>query len=400
MRQSICRSTSKAKRARLICKPKKFEKCAADVISETFLEEGETMETGTATTLDKLVEETVCANGFLSTVHKAFAEEQQIAFSPSQIWTAIMQQVSIHVNENAEELRSLFVDHEGRKVLKVRMDHLDIAGNNSADAWSLAFPKFVGKLEESVKDAALLHTMNKPYESSNSVDQIGFTIAMMDSLKKFFEYRCHTLCGIKAVHLLDTTAEWVELRARADLLLQKLSMQWWAVELLPVLDEFVRLASGDSSNTVFWEHMYRDLSPSGSGAEYSGFGWINVFFPYKGKEGGGFRRRCCNYRTGELLKQNKTIEQMKQNLSDTNFFADRHGDWFANSMIAFADYPAGANKCPFKWVLEAISVMHDMRFCAGFLECVGVVEHNGVDVYTPAQGWAVVYHEKNISYDE
>jgi hypothetical protein len=49
----------------------------------------------------------------------AYNSHEDIVLSPDDIWLMICTYFSKHVNDNAEELRSLFVDHDGKKKLTV-----------------------------------------------------------------------------------------------------------------------------------------------------------------------------------------------------------------------------------------------------------------------------------------
>jgi hypothetical protein len=49
----------------------------------------------------------------------AYNSHEDIVLSPDDIWLMICIYFSKFVNENAEQLRSLFVDHEGKKKLTV-----------------------------------------------------------------------------------------------------------------------------------------------------------------------------------------------------------------------------------------------------------------------------------------
>lgn len=388
-------------------KAKSFGLARELIYQKTFVEGDETFESQQLPSIDleSVFTDTVCANGFVSTVHKAFASETPIAFAPSQIWTLVLQAVSIHVNENAEEMREIFVSHQGQKELKVQMDHLNGNGNNPARAWATAFPVFAKKLSDNIVDPGLEALLTEPFSTSDAVDRVVFTITMMDTLKKYFEYRCTTMCGIPKVTLLGSKEDWIGLRRRAEKICEQLKLCWWSVELLPVLDEFVRLASGDASNKVFWHNMYRDLSATGSGEEYSGFGWINVFFPYTAKQGGGFQRRCAH---PSLLcnSPDKSAQAMQKNLADENFFLQSRRDcsFFATSKIAFGDYPSGVNKCPFFWQLGEgdFETVHDMRFSAGFLTCAATTTAllDKKSTFVPLLAWSVLYHEKNQTCPE
>ena len=86
-------------------------------------------------------------NAFVATVYKAYCDHYPLELSVEDIWVAIAQGVSIHLNENAEKYRQLMVSHEGKKTLEVPVDSLRIPdsarpkdGNKSVPAinWSAA----------------------------------------------------------------------------------------------------------------------------------------------------------------------------------------------------------------------------------------------------------------------
>eukprot|EP00463_Aulacantha_scolymantha_P001046 TRINITY_DN1729_c0_g1_i1.p2 TRINITY_DN1729_c0_g1~~TRINITY_DN1729_c0_g1_i1.p2 ORF type:complete len:83 (-),score=13.11 TRINITY_DN1729_c0_g1_i1:525-773(-) len=54
-------------------------------------------------------------NLFVKSVHMAFFGHHPLILSPDIIWQTIAQGLANHVDQNAEELRSKFVSHEGKK---------------------------------------------------------------------------------------------------------------------------------------------------------------------------------------------------------------------------------------------------------------------------------------------
>ena len=54
----------------------------------------------------------------LGAVHLAFAQHRPLRLTPDQVWLTIAQGLATHVDENAEALRSRFVRHTGKKILR------------------------------------------------------------------------------------------------------------------------------------------------------------------------------------------------------------------------------------------------------------------------------------------
>jgi hypothetical protein len=62
----------------------------------------------------------LCNNhAILSAFLYAYNSHEDIVLSPDDIWVMICIYFSKYVNENAEKLRSLFVDHDGQEKLTV-----------------------------------------------------------------------------------------------------------------------------------------------------------------------------------------------------------------------------------------------------------------------------------------
>lgn len=59
-------------------------------------------------------------NGFVYACIQAYNQHQNLVIRPDDVWMCILTQFSMYVNKHAEEMRSYFVDHQGRKELEVR----------------------------------------------------------------------------------------------------------------------------------------------------------------------------------------------------------------------------------------------------------------------------------------
>ena len=58
-------------------------------------------------------------NGFVATAIEAYNNHRNLIIRPDDVWLAIMTQFSFFVNANSEELRNMFVAHEGKRELEV-----------------------------------------------------------------------------------------------------------------------------------------------------------------------------------------------------------------------------------------------------------------------------------------
>lgn len=56
-------------------------------------------------------------NGFVDAAVKAYSDHHHLIIRPEDVWFSVLVQLNIYINEHAEELRSMFVAHEGQKML-------------------------------------------------------------------------------------------------------------------------------------------------------------------------------------------------------------------------------------------------------------------------------------------
>ena len=61
-------------------------------------------------------------NGLVCAVHLAYHRHYPLVLTPDAVWMCIAQGFAHHVSQNAEKLRNMFVDHDGKKTLVVRRD--------------------------------------------------------------------------------------------------------------------------------------------------------------------------------------------------------------------------------------------------------------------------------------
>jgi len=54
-------------------------------------------------------------NGFVAAAAEAFSRHYPLVMAPQHVWMMILQGVSMHVGENSEEMRSKWVNHEGKQ---------------------------------------------------------------------------------------------------------------------------------------------------------------------------------------------------------------------------------------------------------------------------------------------
>jgi uncharacterized protein DUF4419 len=305
--------------------------------------------------------ELVAAPGFgqpchplIEAVHTAFAEHYPLALSPDDVWLCLAQGFALHVEANAEALRSRFVRHEGELTLLVERDdfvkgspHNDWAGCFAE--WSDAIAAHIGKKRDLVV---------ADFSTTGPIERTASEIVLMSAMKSYFNFLLVTKCGIPTITLLGTVADWQAIRRRAEMFAE-FDLADWVHVLLPVLDQFVKAAAG-VPDRAFWQAIYKLRGESESGGPYV-TGWINVLFPYLD---GGPRPKGSVIHNGHALTWSQGT-------------VDARGPMPGG-------FPRGLSRVPLAW--KYLGTDLPMTLQAGF---VGISQDPQTRALQPAIGWIV-----------
>ncbi|KAF4618562.1 hypothetical protein D9613_009791 [Agrocybe pediades] len=209
-------------------------------------------------------------NGFVNTVVNAYNGHHHLVLRPDDVWIAILGQFHLYVNSHAEDLRSHFVAHEGKKELVV----VAIGTRYTVDFGSLAH-QMTNIIEENIVDKDLKDWILPDFSTTTKSDIVTCSVLMMATLKAYFTYTFSLRCGISSVTLEGERSDWVKILERVE----KLDMfgeepTAWANLLRPVLRRFVAAFDGEP-DIDFWGKVCHHHN-MGSGPTYLS-GWITAF---------------------------------------------------------------------------------------------------------------------------
>ena len=219
---------------------------------------------------------------------KAFAEHRPIVLSPDMVWMLIGQGFSHYVNENAEQLRDLLVNHPGKKTLEVMVEEDMLAPQ--AD-WEPVLSKFFDEIFDNSKDD-IAHLVTADFSTTGRVERMASRFLLMDVMKQYFNYELISLvCGIPSITLEGTPADWQKVLDKTRQL-EKYGLGWWVNDLTPILQEFVNASKG-KVNTRFWQDIVMKYHPEQMTTTIRGCGprpkidsttivdgWFLKFFPF------------------------------------------------------------------------------------------------------------------------
>ena len=248
-------------------------------------------------------------NGFVNTVLRAYNAHQNLVIRPDDVWIAIVSQLSFYINGNAEELRSKFVTHDGKKELLL---FIPITPLDKID-WDSAGDRMTNLIDQNLVDKEFKEWVLPKFTTTTRVDKTVSAMLMMSSMKAYFSYKMEMLCGIPQVTLDGNKEDWMEIASR----LEKLDT-WddktkdWKRLLLPIITRFIKAYEGEI-DTDFWSHIIHSQS-YGSGSA-SIYGWITAFtiFTEQGSYMGDSNERGLFYSQHPYVLDEVKYPQIKLN---------------------------------------------------------------------------------------
>lgn len=214
----------------------------------------------------------------------AYANHRPIVLTPDAVWLVICQGFSHYVNENAEQLRPLIVDHDGKVSLMVRSAN-DLSSQD-AD-WETLLDGFCKQIGKATK-GRLAKCVKADFSTSGKIEKLASEITLMDAVSSYFDYTAYyVMCGIPSVTLEGTPRDWSRLLKKSKML-RKYGLGWWADDLEPILKEFVRASKG-KPDYDFWKGLVKkqivdeyfepdECGPEGEPTVLDG--WFLKLFPF------------------------------------------------------------------------------------------------------------------------
>jgi hypothetical protein len=305
---------------------------------------------------DKSLELIVDANvhPLVNAVHAAFGDHRPLVLTPDIIWITIAQGFAQHVNNNAEKLRSHFVQHEGKQTLAVEIIEIP----KSAQRWSDLIQEWTLQICDRV-GADVHRLLECTFSTTTPITQTVSRIVMMDTFQQYFDYEITCICGIPDITLMGTVDDWQDIYTRVESIAQY-DLEWWTDRMLPICREFVKTASGNPS-LAFWQGIYKPKKIYGGELIA---GWLAELFPY--------------------LKDSVTQIPSVRN----PILRIARVDLTAKDGISSESIPIGLSRVPVKFMLP--NKKYNLELVAGFL---GVCQSEDGEL-KPELGWALRQKKK------
>ncbi|OJJ60227.1 hypothetical protein ASPSYDRAFT_78443 [Aspergillus sydowii CBS 593.65] len=241
-------------------------------------------------------------HGFAWALVDAYSHHHNLTIRPEDVWFSILTQLNFYINANAEDLRSLFVAHEGQKELVT----VDVGTIHTVDFGTIAL-KFTRLIEENVVDEELRDWIMPDFSTTTKSDSVVAAILMMGALQEYFKYKSILCCGIPSVTLLGERADWERMVTKLDKLKQFGDEPARFAQLLrPILNHFVLSFDSPESPEVldFWSKCAE--RHGGSGIDQLN-GWVSAFIFWDKKGDLLYREQIYPVSSSEFVARNTDL---------------------------------------------------------------------------------------------
>lgn len=187
-------------------------------------------------------------------VRYAYANHHPMVINPDVMWLTIEQGFALHVKYYAEELRYLFVDHEGQRELCI-LCKPDLIYMPYSE-WEPYFPQFTDSIAAWTKDS-IAETLVADFSTTDATALVASQIGLMSAMQHYFAYVMEEACGIPDIYLEGTADDWRHLISKANRL-RRYGLDWWIDKVEPVLTKIAESAEGNP-DLDFWRSMYRTV---------------------------------------------------------------------------------------------------------------------------------------------
>jgi hypothetical protein len=293
----------------------------------------------------------------IAAVAFAYNDHRPLVLSPDMIWVAIVQGLALHINNNAEQLRSKLVSHQGKKRLVVSCDILPGSPENDWEPVIHQFSEFIQQ-NVNINYAPLVSN----FSTTGVTERAACEVALMDAFQPYFEYEASCVCGIPEITLEGTPADWALLREKVEAL-EPFELDWWLPSLRRVSGYFERASRGEIDPQC-WQNIYKLVDAYGGSVMN---GWIFKLIPY-----------LKHYASGSFTERNSLINEVEE------FPKAKAENYFGVEGVRCESLPTGISQAPF--ILECSTGKIDMSFLGGF---VGVEQDEATLALRPKLGWAV-----------
>ena len=212
----------------------------------------------------------------------------------------IIQGFANHVNNNAKELRSKFVDFDGKKELTVRRGNIT-PQTATIDDWNDIFSEFTTQISN-FTGKKITETLQPCFTTTTPISKAVGDLSIMCAMKKYFSYEVMMcICHFPYIILEGTLEDWEKIIEKLEKI-RKFNLDDWVDELKPIISKIIDTKKGNIDKE-FWNNMIHIMPKKGPYNPGFVDGWFVKFFLYNiyGKKVNGIVYDGDDDLTSEML---------------------------------------------------------------------------------------------------
>lgn len=217
------------------------------------------------------------SNSFIHAALEAYNTHKGLSLTPDMIHFLLLSILSIVVNKYPDNFRDVFVKHDNKRIIVIE--------TGSVYSWENdVIKKFSQKVSQQI-DTDKLGKFKPSFSTSTEISNLCFDVAMLSTLKQYFEYRLVTKCYIPSFKLYGKAEDWEKLYDiwSEFLVLMHGKLPTYTSQNLKIILENFKNAVAGEPDYDFFKNFMNAPEHRGSGAPYLS-GYIKYLVPYD-KEG-------------------------------------------------------------------------------------------------------------------
>jgi hypothetical protein len=219
-------------------------------------------------------------NGLYDAFLAAYNAHATLQISPDDIWFQILHDFGTYISDNAEKYRSVFVSHQGKETLSVKIGPVA-----TASAYRCGVQQLVLAIE--AKSVLPMELFRADFSTTTSVRATAVGIATMKTVEKYYSFKMELCCGIRAVQMEGCVEDWQNLVSKVDGL-RKISkvgddISGWLGRVSDIAKRLLKTYEGiDMTYLKKWWSQVITKEYYGSGGQSNHSGWLSKMFLYDG----------------------------------------------------------------------------------------------------------------------
>jgi hypothetical protein len=188
----------------------------------------------------------------IQATNTSFYDHLPLVLTPDIIWYCISSAVAVYINKHAEDLRKIFVNHQGKKELLIERPDFFLGKHNP---WNEVIDQFVEKIEENTNNDIAIH-LKADFTTTTKISAVVSEIVIMDAMKQYFHYSVRGGCGIPEIRLSGEKSDWERIKNKVNKLVDIIpKFKEWTKSLNEIIDQFISVFD-DKIDKLFWKSIY------------------------------------------------------------------------------------------------------------------------------------------------